>query len=105
MASLVIDAATVLVTRMLSHPTEELIGIVDNIKGRIAEHTVQWLYGPLIESVLCVNLSLATLRQFADTTFLTEFHHIMFDYSFSFSFLCLLSLQCSTGLLDEIDER
>ena len=35
-ASLVTDAATVLVTRMLSYNTEELIGIVD--KGRIAEH-------------------------------------------------------------------
>ena len=37
-ASLVTDAASVLVTRMLSHPTEELTGIVDDIKGRIAEH-------------------------------------------------------------------
>ena len=37
-ASLVTDAATVLVTRMLSYNTEELNGIVDDIKGRIAEH-------------------------------------------------------------------
>ena len=34
------DASTVLVTRMVSHPTEkeELTSIVNDIKGRIAEH-------------------------------------------------------------------
>ena len=34
------DAATVLTTRMASHPTEreELVGIVNDIKGRITEH-------------------------------------------------------------------
>ena len=34
------DASTVLATRMVSHPTEkeELASIVNDIKGRIAEH-------------------------------------------------------------------
>ena len=34
------DASTVLLTRMVSHPTEkeELTSIVNDIKGRIAEH-------------------------------------------------------------------
>merc|ERR1719285_727253 len=34
------DAATVLTTRMASHPNEreELVGIVNDIKGRITEH-------------------------------------------------------------------
>ena len=34
------DAATVLTTRMASHPTEreELVSIVNDIKGRITEH-------------------------------------------------------------------